>query len=137
MQTMHMKLHNVFSCETPGAWAPEVLEVLQLMCKAAVAQTGTPHNEILQDTLARCGVATRRVNARAHFKRHNRYRSSRRSASPLLERASSAPAFPGFATALHVSFRALHHAPLFRRPSFPPCRLPYSSLSSPHFHHPH
>ena len=58
-------------CETSGAWAPEALEVLQLLCKAAAAQTGIPHCEFLQDTLARCGAATRRANARAHFKRHS------------------------------------------------------------------
>ena len=57
-------------CETSGAWAPEALEVLQLICKAAASHTGMHHGELLQDTLARCGASIRRANARAHFKRH-------------------------------------------------------------------
>jgi hypothetical protein len=58
-------------CETSGAWAPEALEVLQLICKTAAARTGTPHSELLQETLSRCGAAVHRANARAHFKRHS------------------------------------------------------------------
>ena len=58
-------------CETTGAWAPEALEVLQLICKAAAAHTGTDHASLLQDTLIRCAASIRRANARAHFKRHS------------------------------------------------------------------
>ena len=59
-------------CETTGAWAPETLEVLQLICKAAASHTGTDHSAILQETLTRCAASMRRANARAHFKRHSR-----------------------------------------------------------------
>ena len=57
-------------CETTGAWAPEALEVLQLICKAAASHTGTDHGALLQETLTRCAASIRRANARAHFKRH-------------------------------------------------------------------
>jgi hypothetical protein len=57
-------------CETTGAWAPEALEVLQLICKAAASHTGTDHSALLQETLQRCAASIRRANARAHFKRH-------------------------------------------------------------------
>ena len=58
-------------CETTGAWAPEALEVLQLICKAAASHTGTDHSALLQETLQRCAASIRRANARAHFKRHS------------------------------------------------------------------
>ena len=57
-------------CETTGAWAPEALEVLQLICKAAASHTGTDHSALLQETLQRCAASIRRANARAQFKRH-------------------------------------------------------------------
>ena len=57
-------------CETSGAWAPEALEVLQLICKAAASIMGPHHGELLQDTLTRCAASNRRANARAHFKPH-------------------------------------------------------------------
>ena len=59
-------------CETSGAWAPESLEVLKLICKAAAGHTGTEHGVLLQETLMRCGAAIRKANARAHFTRHDR-----------------------------------------------------------------
>lgn len=58
-------------CETTGAWSTEAMEVLQLICKTAAARTGTPHSELLRETLSRCGAAVYRANARAHFKRHS------------------------------------------------------------------
>ena len=58
-------------CETTGAWAPEALEVLQLICKAAAAHSGEDHASILLDTLTRCAASIRRANARAHFKRNS------------------------------------------------------------------
>ena len=57
-------------CETSGAWAPEALEVLQLISKAAASHTGTDHSVLLQETLTRCAASIRRANARAHFKRY-------------------------------------------------------------------
>ena len=57
-------------CEMSGAWAPEALEVLQLVCKAAASRTGTDHSALLNETLSRCAESIRKANARAHFKRH-------------------------------------------------------------------
>ena len=56
-------------CETSGAWAPEALQVLQLICKAASSRTGTDSGALLQETLSRCAASIRAANARANFKR--------------------------------------------------------------------
>jgi hypothetical protein len=58
-------------CETTGAWAPEALEVLQLICKAAASHTGTDHSVLIQETLSRCAASISRANARTHFKWHS------------------------------------------------------------------
>ena len=55
--------------ETSGAWAPEALNVLQLIAKAVAGREGKHHSLILKEILSSCAVAARKASARAHFKR--------------------------------------------------------------------
>ncbi len=56
-------------CETSGAWAPEALDVLDLLAKTIANRSGGDAKRLLRGLLQRCAAAIRSCNARAHFKR--------------------------------------------------------------------
>ena len=56
-------------CETSGAWAPEAVETLRLLAKAAAARSGKLSATVYKEFLQRSSVAVRTANARAQLKR--------------------------------------------------------------------